>query len=91
MDRIAPPHTYDQVVQAEIANELLNTARGIIMSRIYEIEKEQPAEAARLRQKQIDIYKLQRSFGVTDNETIADIIATWRERVKDEERFLRNL
>ncbi|MCC8976871.1 hypothetical protein [Bradyrhizobium brasilense] len=89
MGRIAPPHTYKQVIQAEIANEILNTARSIIYSRIYQIEQSDPAEVNRLQQKAHEIHVLQRSFGVTDDAVIADIIATWGERIRDRERFLR--
>lgn len=91
VDRIAPPHTYEQVVQAEIANEILNTAHSIIYARMDEIEATDPVEAARLFEISKGLHKLQRSFGVTDAAAIANIIATWGERIKDREAFIKSL
>lgn len=91
MKRIAPEHTYDQVVQAEIANEILNTAHSIIYERMDEIEGTDPVEAARLLEKSHEIHELQRSFGVTDDDVIAQIISDWGERIKDPESFIRSL
>lgn len=60
MSRMAPEHTYEQGVQAEIANQNLNTPHSIIYGRIDEIETSNPAEAARLLQKSKDIRDFQR-------------------------------
>jgi len=91
MDRIAPEHTYEQVVQAEIANEILNTARGLVLAAMRALKATNPARAAELFDKSIEIYELQRSFLVTEDAAIADIIATWGERIRDPEGFIRSL
>ncbi len=91
MKRIAPEHTYEQVVQAEIANEILNTAHSLIYERMDQIEATDPVEAARLFEKSQEIHKLQRSFGVTDDEVITQIISDWGKRIKDPESFIRSL
>lgn len=91
MKRIAPEHTHQQVVQAEIAHELLNTARGIVLSRFYEIEESDTDLAERLLRASKEIHDIKLSFGVTDDELIAEIITTWRERIKDPESFIRSL
>ncbi|MCB5205533.1 hypothetical protein LH464_24155 [Neorhizobium sp. T786] len=91
MTRIANPHTHDQVVQAEIANEILNTAHSIIYERMNEIEAKDPVEAARLFEKSREIHALQRSFDVVDDSTVEEIITVWGERLKDPDSFLRDL
>jgi hypothetical protein len=91
MQQIAPPHTYEQVVHAEVAHELLNTAGSIIMSRIYEIEDIDPDAVERFRLKHQEIMKIKRSFDVTDDVIITNIIGTWKEKLKDHENFLSEL
>ncbi|MGK9086594.1 hypothetical protein KXR64_22745 [Brucella intermedia] len=91
MKRIAPEHTHDQLVQTEVAHEILNTARGIVISRYYEVENSDLELASRLLLKSKEIHDLKLSFGVTDDETIASIIAEWREFIEDPERFIRDL
>lgn len=91
MKRIAPEHTHEQVVQAEVANEILNTAHSLIYERMDEIEADNSAEAARLLEKSKEIHDLQRSFDVTDDTLVAEIIAIWGERIKDPESFIRSL
>ncbi|WP_408914402.1 hypothetical protein [Brucella pseudogrignonensis] len=78
-------------MQAEIVHELLNTAPGIVLSRFYEIEESDPDLAERLLRASKEIHEIKLSFGVRDDELIAEINTTWCERVKDPESFIRSL
>ena len=91
MKRIAPEHTHEQVVQAEVAHELLNKAGSIILAEMRSVKATDPDRAARLLDKAAELQQLQRSFGVTDDAIIAEIIATWGERIKDRAGFIRSL
>ncbi|MCA0338786.1 hypothetical protein [Shinella sp.] len=79
--------SYDAVVRAEIAIEILNQARAIITARVYELEGLDPASAEALRSRRRDLIALQQSLAVADRESVERVIALWGPRVKDDARF----
>ncbi|MFH1557333.1 MAG: hypothetical protein B7X99_16165 [Rhizobiales bacterium 17-65-6] len=79
--------SYDAIVRAEIAIEFLNRARGIVASRIHEIEADDPAAAEELRVRRRALVELQHGVQVADREGVEAIIATWGPRVRDERLF----
>lgn len=94
-DPTGRPHrpliTYDQIIQAEIANELLNSARGLLYERADSLNDAQPIEAKRLTSIAIDLYGLQRRIRVGEEDLINEIMATWQPRLKDMDRFWREV
>lgn len=80
-------YSHDQVIAAEVATEILNRARALLMARIYEVENSDPAEAERLMKKQQEIYQLQDKIRVTDDEGVRAITELWGPLLKDERAF----
>ncbi len=87
MMQIAPPHTYDQVIEAEVAIEILNRARALLSARIYELETSHPAEADRLRAKRRDLNALLSEIRVGDDEGVKAITEYWGQLTKDKAAF----
>jgi len=85
------PLDYSQIVNAEVAIEILNQAKGILFERIYALEDSDKPAAAALSNKARDLTKLQQSIRVGEDALIHEIIATWRPRIADEERFWREI
>jgi seryl-tRNA synthetase len=85
--QIASPHTYDQVVEAEVAIEILNRARALLSARIGEIETAQPAEADRLRARRKDLHEILKNVRVGDDQAVRDITEYWGRLTKDETAF----
>lgn len=79
--------SYDAIVRAEIAIEILNQARAIITARVYELEGLDLASAEALRSRRRDLIALQQSLAVADRESVERVIALWGPRVKDDARF----
>jgi len=79
--------SYDAIVRAEIAIEILNQARAIVTARVYELEGSDPAAAEALRSRRRDLIALQRSITVDDLDSVENVIALWGPRVKDDARF----
>ncbi|CAN7633230.1 MULTISPECIES: hypothetical protein [Rhizobium/Agrobacterium group] len=79
--------SYDAIVRAEIAIELINQARAIVTARVYELEEQDPGAAEDLRRRRRDLIELQQSIRVADRDTVENLIAVWGPRVKDEARF----
>ncbi|MBB3918627.1 hypothetical protein [Rhizobium fabae] len=79
--------SYDAIVRAEIAIELINQARAIVTVRVYELEEQDPGAAEELRRRRRDLIELQQSIRVADRDTVENLIAVWGPRVKDEARF----
>ena len=83
--------SYDAIVRAEIAIEILNQARAIITARVYELEGSDPASAEALRSRRRDLIALQQGITVADRESVEGVIALWGPRVKDDARFWAEL
>lgn len=79
--------SYDAILRTEIAIEVLNQARAIVTSRVYELEGPDPEAAEALRLRRRDLIAVQQSIVVADRETVEGLIALWGPRVKDEARF----
>lgn len=83
--------TYDNIVAAETAIEILTQARGMISARLRKIKDEDAAQARTLRAKRREVVTLLRSIRPDDPHTAIALAATWGPRVKDDERFWREL
>ncbi|WLS00655.1 hypothetical protein [Shinella sumterensis] len=79
--------SYDVIVRAEIAIEILNQARAIVTARVYELEESDPDAADALRSRRRDLIALQQSITIADRDSVEDVIAFWGPRVKDDARF----
>lgn len=83
--------TYDNIVAAETAIEILSQARGMVSARLRNIKDDDPAQAKTLRAKRRELVSLLRSIRPDDPDTARTIAETWGPRVKDETRFWREL
>lgn len=79
--------SYDAILRAEIAIDILNKARAIVTARVYELEGADPEAAEALRLRRRDLIAIQHSVAVADRETVESLIALWGPRVKDDARF----
>ncbi|MGO4567487.1 hypothetical protein AB4Z52_21020 [Rhizobium sp. 2YAF20] len=79
--------SYDAIVRVEIAIEILNQARVIVIARIYEHEGTNAGAAEALRRRRRDLIELQQSIRVADLDGTENHIAVWGPRVQDEARF----
>ncbi len=79
--------SYDAIVRAEIAIEILNQARAFVTARVYELEDTDPGAAEALRRRRRDLIELQQSIRVADTDLVENLIAVWGPRVQDELRF----
>lgn len=79
--------SYDAIVRAEIAIELINQVRAIVTARVYELEQQDPGAAEELRRRRRDLIELQKSIRVADRDAVENLIAVWGPRVQDEARF----
>jgi hypothetical protein len=84
---MADDTSYAGIVRAEIAIEFLNRARGIVSSRIHEIEADDLVTAEDLRVRRRALVELQHGVQVADREGVEAIIAIWQPRVRDEYVF----
>lgn len=83
--------TPDQMIAAETAIEVLNTAQAILSEKLDEIAESDLALAEQIEAKARELYALQQSIRIADEAAVEDIIATWGPRVRDEQRFWREL
>jgi len=83
--------TYDNIVAAECAIEVLTQARGMIAARLREVADENAPLAKALRAKRRELLALLRSISPDDPATAAALTATWKPRVKDHDRFWREI
>ncbi len=79
--------SYDAIVRAEIAIEILNQARAIVTARVYKLEESDPDAADALRSRRRDLIALQQSITIADRDSVENVIALWGPRVKDDARF----
>ena len=80
-------YSYDAIVRAEIAIELLNTARAMISQRVSELDADNPNAADALREKRRTLLAVQESVRVEDSAGVEEIIAEWGPRVRDAARL----
>jgi hypothetical protein len=79
--------TYDNIVKAGTAIDVLNQARGMIQTRLREIGDEDHDLAVVLRCKRRELLKLRRSI-IPHNPAEADAVTTiWEPLIKDATRF----
>lgn len=90
-DTKAGAWTYDNIVTAEAAAEIINQARAMILARLRELGEDDPELAARLRAKRRELLALQHSISPEDPASAKAVTATWGPRIKDQERFWREL
>ena len=83
--------TFDAIVRAELAIEIMNQARGLVSERVAAIEANDPAGAEALRAKRRELLAVQNRIRVGDPEQIEAVIAEWGPRVKDAASFWREL
>ena len=79
--------SYDAILRREIAIEILNQARAIVTSRVYQLEETDPEAAESLRLRRRELIAVQNGVAVADRQTVENLIALWGPRVKDEARF----
>jgi hypothetical protein len=79
--------SYDAILRAEIAFDLINQARAIVTARVYELEDVDPGAAEELRRRRRALIELQQSISVADRDTVENLIALWGPRVRDIARF----
>lgn len=79
--------SYDAIVRAEIAIEILNQAGAIVTARVYELEDKDPLAAEELRRRRRELIELQQSIRADDGDAVENLIALWGPRVQDEARF----
>lgn len=89
--RKAEAWTYDNIVAAETAIEILNQARAMILSRHREISEDDRELAAKLRTRRRELLALQKTISPEDPSAARAITETWGLRIKDQERFWREL
>ena len=82
---------FDAIVRADLAIEIMNRGRGLISARLHDIGDGDPAEAEQLRSRRREMLGLQHGVVVGMPETVEPLIAEWGPRVRDEERFWREL
>ena len=88
---VAPSYTYEQIVAAETAIELLTQAQAILSRRLAETAPDDHALRSRIEAKAKEVYTLQQSIRIEDDAGVRAITATWGPRVKSERRFWREL
>lgn len=80
-------YTHDQVIAAETAIELLNSAQAILSEKLDEIGESDLLLAEQIEAKARELYALQQSIRVADDAAVEEIITTWGPRVRDDQRF----
>lgn len=80
-----------QMIRAEVAAEVLNNVRGIIMGRIYEVEAEHPEEAKRLNTIESEVFRKQRAIDFQKPEEVEAVIDEWGPLLKDMDAFWRRI
>jgi len=83
--------THDNIIAAETAIETVNQARAMILARHREISEDDRELAAKLRTKRRELLALQKTISPEDSAAARAITETWGLRIKDQERFWREL
>lgn len=79
-----------EVIQAEVAMELINRARGLVYERIYRLEKGGAADqraAKKLDAVVVKLYELLRTIDYREPKRVRAVIAQWSPLMRDEEQF----
>lgn len=87
----ATEFTPDQTIAAETAIEVLNTAQAILSEKLNEVGESDLLLAEQIEAKARELYALQQSIRIADDGAMEEIIASWGPRVRDEQRFWREL
>ncbi|RRY02334.1 HEPN domain-containing protein [Brucella anthropi] len=83
--------THDNIIAAETAIETLNQARAMILARHREISEDDRELAAKLRAKRRELLALQKMISPEDPAAARAVTEEWGLRIKDQERFWREL
>lgn len=81
--------SYEAIVRADIAVEIMNKARGLVSERVVALEADDPDEAETLRGKRRELLAIQNSLRVGDADRIETVISIWGPRVRDTALFWR--
>lgn len=83
--------TYGRVVRAEVATELVNRARALVLARLYEIEEDpagaKPDETEKLEARERELFAVLRSLDYRDDSHVEAVIARFGPLLRDEARF----
>lgn len=88
-DRLDGDH-HDEVIQAEVAMELINRARGLVYERIYKLEAGNAADvraARKLDQTAVKLYQVLRSIDYRQPAKVLALITRWSPLLRDEQQF----
>lgn len=83
--------SYEAIVRAEIAIEIMNKARGLVSERVAALEAEYPDDAEALRGKRRELLVILNSIRVGDADRIETVISIWGPRVRDTALFWEEL
>lgn len=71
--------THDQIIQVELARDLLKRARKTIISKIARACVSDKKQIISLIEQHIELFELQHSLHLADDDLIAGIISAWSE------------
>lgn len=74
---------YDAIVRSEVANELLNEAKGRLIERLYAIEGSNPQLEADLQARMAHIHSIQQALDCNDVAATESVIAEWKGRLSN--------
>lgn len=83
--------SYEAIVRADIAIEIMNKARGLVSERVAALEADDPDEVETLRGKRRELLAIQNSIRVGDADRIEAVISKWGPRVRDIALFWEEL
>ncbi|QKE93326.1 hypothetical protein HN018_24260 (plasmid) [Lichenicola cladoniae] len=78
------------MIQAEVAMELINRARGLLYERIYHLEAGGAGDqraAKKLDAIAVKLYELLRTIDYREPKRVRAVIARWSPLMRDEEQF----
>ncbi|TCQ73817.1 hypothetical protein EDF68_1178 [Ochrobactrum sp. BH3] len=84
-------NSYDEIVRAEVAIEIMNRAQGLVTARLMSGEEHAPDYVERLHQFGDQLVVIRNSITVEGQEHVEAIIAKWGGLVKDQEKFWQEL
>lgn len=79
--------SYEAIVRADIAIEIMNRARGLVTERVAALEADNADEAETLREKRRELLAIQNSIRVGNADRIETVISIWGPRVRDTALF----
>lgn len=87
----SPSHSDDQAIAAESAIDVLTQAQAILSERLASLAPTDDVARAAMESKARELYALQQSIRVEDERGVRSILDLWGPRVKDEQRFWREI